>query len=233
MIGNPEAAAYYAAVMWGACEKPYIAVRPVDHSGEEYTVGGWRLTDAVDCWNWDGCEGKKAQIIVYSNGSELALYQDGAMVDKKPLVDWKAEFETAYRPGKLEAVSFDENGNEIARSSLSSNGSDVILSAIAEETVVPADPDEIVFVSIQVKDENGQVRMMTDKKISVQVEGEGVLLAMGSGRPETEERFFDGSYTFWHGAVLAAIRCTGKPGTIRVTATAEGCAQVETHITTQ
>ena len=45
--GNPEAAAYYEAILWGKFDKPFIAVRPVNHSGEPFTVGGWRLTDAV------------------------------------------------------------------------------------------------------------------------------------------------------------------------------------------
>lgn len=228
--GNPEAAAYYAAVMWGAYEKPYIAVRPVDHSGEEYTVGGWRLTDAIDCWSWDGCEGKNAQITVYSIGREVALYQDGVLVERKPLLDWKADFETVYRPGMLEAVSYDENGSEIARAVLKTVGQGICLAVLPEEMRVKAHPEEIVFVNICITDDEGNLRMMTDKKITVAVEGEGTLLALGSARPETEEHFHDGSYTSWHGTLLAAVRCTGKPGVIRITASAEGCQQAQACI---
>ena len=230
LTGNPEAAAYYAAVMWGAYEKPYIAVRPVDHSGEEYTVGGWRLTDAIDCWSWDGCEGKTAQITVYSIGREVALYQDGVLVERKPLLDWKADFETAYRPGMLEAVSYDENGSEIARAVLKTVGQGICLAVLPEEIRVKAHPEEIVFVNICITDDEGNLRMMTDKKITVTVEGEGTLLALGSARPETEECFFDNCYTSWHGAVLAVVRSTGKPGVIRITASAEGCKPAQACI---
>lgn len=72
--------------------------------------------------------------------------------------------------------------------------------------------------------------MMTDKKITVTVEGEGTLLALGSARPETEECFFDNCYTSWHGAVLAVVRSTGKPGVIRITASAEGCKPAQACI---
>lgn len=232
LIGFPEAAAYYAAVIWGAYKKPYIGVRPVDHSGEDYTIGSWRLTDAVDCWTWEGCEGRNAEIIIYSIGKYVELYQNGSLIAGKELKDCQAEFETTYCAGELEAVSFDEEGEEIGRTLLKTAGNEIHLSVCPEETTVKADTEEVVFVSVCVTDEYGAVRMMTDKKITVTVEGAGTLLALGSGRPETEEHFYDGSYTSWHGRVLAAIRCTGHPGEIRIMASAEGCESAETQIIT-
>lgn len=230
LIGVPEAAAYYAAIIWEAYHKPYIGVRPVNHSGEDYTIGGWRLTDAVENWTWEGCEGKKAEIIIYSAGSFVELYQDGVLAGKTELIDWKAELDVTYQPGELEAVSYDENGKELARTTLATAGEGICLSVEPEETCVKADSDELVFIPIRVTDENGVLRMMTDKKIKVSVEGEGRLIALGSGRPETEERFFDGSYTAWHGHALAVIRSTGKSGIIKVTASSEGCENVSAEI---
>lgn len=230
LIGYPEAAAYYSAVLWGAYRKPYIGVRPVDHSGEDYTIGKWRLTDAINCWTWNGYEGKKADIIVYSIGKQVELFQNGILVEKKELEEHKAEFETTYSTGKLEAVSYDERGTEIGRSILETTGSEVCLFIQPEETKVKADPNEIVYVPVCVTDAEGVVRMMTDKKITITVEGVGKLLALGSGRPETEERFSDASYTSWHGYALAAIRCNGQSGIIRVTASTEGCDSVSTEI---
>ncbi|RHP34332.1 glycoside hydrolase family 2 TIM barrel-domain containing protein [Lachnotalea sp. AF33-28] len=228
--GYPEAAAYYASILWGTYKKPYIGVRPVNHSEEEYTIGGWRLTDAVDCWTWEGCEGRKAEILVYSIGSQAELYQDGVLLGRKELQDCRAEFEAVYRAGQLEAVSYDENGACIGRTVLETAGKDIRLSIRPEEKTVKADADEIVYVPVCVTDEKGTLRMMTDKKIQVTVEGPGRLLALGSARPETEELFSDPSYTSWHGAVLAVIRCSGEPGEITVTASADGCGSVSAKI---
>lgn len=232
LIGQPEAAAYYCAVLWGAYKKPYIGVRPVNHSGEAYTVGGWRLTDAIDCWSWAGCEGKKAEILVYSIGAEVALYKNGVLINRKKLQDAKAEFETTYEAGTLEAVSYDETGDEIARSILRTVGIEERLVLVPEESVFKAGMNEITYITIYLEDGNGIVKKTTDKKISVMVEGEGELLALGSGCPETEECFCDGSYTSWHGCVLAAVKSNGKPGTVRVTAKAEGCEDVTVEICT-
>lgn len=230
LIGYPEAAAYYAAVIWEIYKKPYIGVRPVNHSGEEYTIGNWRLTDALDCWTWEGCEGRKAEVIVYSIGKQVELLRNGELVGRKDLTDWKAEFEVDYIPGKLEVISYDEAGKTIGRSILETAGSEVHLSVCPEETEVKADPEEIIFVPICVTDEEGAVRQMTDKKITVKVEGEGSILTIGSGRPETEEHFYGDSYTSWHGRILAVIRCSGKPGMIKVSASAQGCKSVSAEI---
>lgn len=233
LTGRAEAAAWYCAALWGALKTPYIGVRPVDHSGEAYTLGRWRLTDALDCWTWDGCEGRKAEIIVYSGGKQVQLFKNGIMIGEKLLQDYKAEFKTTYEPGELEAVSFDEEGKEIGRSVLKTAGREVRLSIEPEENRIKADSEEIVYVRVNVTDEHGILRMMTDKKITVSVEGEGTLLAVGSGRPETEEKFTDGTYTSWHGCVLAVVRSTGRPGGIKITASSEGCSMVCAQITAE
>lgn len=230
LIGVPEAAAYYSAVIWGVYQKPFIGVRPVNHSGEDYTIGGWRLTDAVDNWTWKGCEGKKAEIVILSNGSFVELYQDGVLTGKKELIDWKAEFEVTYQPGVLEAVSYDENCRELSRTKLVTAGPEICLAVEPEETKVKADSDELVFVPIRVTDKAGILQMMIDKKITVSVEGEGRLIALGSGCPETEEHFFEESYTSWHGQVLAVVRCTGESGTIKIIASAEDCENANAEI---
>lgn len=221
--GNPEVAAYYCAALWGTAIKPFIGVRPVNHSGEDYTLGNWRLTDAVDCWSWAGCEGNKAEIFVYSVGAEVELFQDGISLGRKTLTDCKAEFETIYVPGRLEAVSYDESGLEIGRSGIETVGKKTCLTVLPEESRIPAEPDSLVFVPIRVTDERGVLCMNTDKRITVNVSGQGELLAFGSARPENEEPFDANTHTSWNGSLLAVIRSTGLPGKITITAAAEGC----------
>ena len=64
--------------------------------------------------------------------------------------------------------------------------------------------------------------MQEERKITVTVKGPGELIAVGSGRPETEEGFRTGWSTSWHGRILAVVRSTGEEGTIEVTAQTEG-----------
>lgn len=230
LTGFPESQAYYSAVMWGAYKKPYIGVRPVNHSGEEYTLGRWRLTDSLNCWTWPGQEGREAEIEVYSIGDSVELFQDGQSLGRKPLEAYKCDFHTAYRPGALEAVSYDSDGKEIARNRLATAGEETKLTIIKEDDAIRADGEDLAYVAIHVTDEKGNLKMTMDRKISVAVEGPGKLLAVGSGNPETEERFSDGAYTSWHGRMIAIIRSEKEAGRIKVTASAEGTESVSVEI---
>ncbi|WP_148408750.1 glycoside hydrolase family 2 TIM barrel-domain containing protein [Murimonas intestini] len=230
LTGFPESQAYYSAVMWGAYDKPYIGVRPVNHSGEEYTLGRWRLTDSLNCWTWPGQEGREAEIEVYSIGDSVELFQDGQSMGRKPLEAYKCDFHTAYRPGVLEAVCYDSDGKEIARDSLVTAGEETRLTILKEDDVIRADGEDLAYVTVYITDEKGNLKMMTNRKISVTVEGPGRLLAVGSGNPETEEKFTDGVYTSWHGRVIAIIRSEKEAGRIKVTASAEGMESVSAEI---
>lgn len=220
LTGYPETQAYYSAILWGKYKKPYIAVRPVDHSDEEYTLGRWRLTDAINNWTWNGCEGKTAEITVYSIGKSIELCKNGVTVEKKALADCKAEFRIPYEPGTLEAISYDEKNQEIGRMSLCTAGDETKLCILPEKKRIR--PETVVYVPIQVTDSEGQIKMMMDKKIMVSVEGPGELLAVGSGNPKTVEKFTENSCTSWHGQVLAIVRSIKKEGTIKISACSEG-----------
>lgn len=227
LIGEPETAAYYAAILWGAYQKPYIAVRPIVHAGEKYTLGTWRLTDSIASWTWNGCEGKEAQITVYSNGHEVELRQDGKLIARKALIECKAEFETTYLPGSLEAISFDADGNKIAAETLRTAKQSVLLRIVPEQPMISPEQN-LAFVPIYLMDEDGVVQMTQDREITVCVDGGGELLALGSARPETEQRFDVPYHLSYHGAVLAVIRRTAMTGSITITASlADGTSAKE------
>ena len=229
ITGFADSQAYYTAVLWGAYKKPYIGVRPVDHAGEEYTIGLWRLTDAVGSWTWPGQEGKTADIEVYAPGTSVELVQDGVSIGRKQLENCRAFFKAEYRPGTLEAICFDENGNELSRDSLRTAGAGEKLSIITEENAICAGGEDLTFIHVSITDADGTAKMLHDRKIHVQVEG-GELLCVASGNPESTERFDTGAYTSYHGRVTAFVAGM-QPGKLRVTASAEGleatCVEID------
>jgi len=204
-------------------------VRPVDHAGEEYTIGLWRLTDAVGSWTWPGQEGKTADIEVYAPGTSVELVQDGVSIGRQQLENCRAFFKAEYRPGTLEAICFDENGNELSRDSLRTAGAGEKLSIITEENAICAGGEDLAFIHISIADADGTVKMLRDRRIHVQVEG-GELLCVASGNPESTERFDAGAYTSYHGRVTAIVAGM-QPGKLRVTASAEGleatCVEID------
>ena len=203
LLGQIESQGHYAQAIWGFSEKPYIAVRPVDHSGEPYFLGKWRLTDAIPSWTWHGCEGKKAEISVYSQGDCIVLSLNGKKLGQKKLVDCKADFSVSYAAGELVAVSLDTTGKEISRTSLQT----------AEKTVIPVIEAEkpylkdadIHYVWIHLKDENGILNMQAETDVTVAVTG-GELLALGSANAMTEDNYLSGCCKTHRGSALAIVR---------------------------
>lgn len=230
LTGYVESQGYYTSVVFGTYRKPYIGVRPVDHAGEEYTVGRWRLTDAVNSWTWPGQEGKTAEIEVYSIGVEVELYQDGVSLGRKSLEECRAFYQAEYRPGKLTVISYEENGAEIGRESLVTAKETERLTLVPEEHVMKADGEDLVYVNIQITDDDGIVKLLKDRKISVRVEGAGTLRALASGNPETVEKFSDAAYTSYHGRLLAIVQSNGEKGTVKVQVSAEGVEEASVEL---
>lgn len=224
LTGASESTAYYVAVLWGAYDKPYIGVRPVTHSGEKYALGKWRMTDSVHSWTWPGCEGRTAEIEVFSRGKEVELFQDGVRLGRKALEQCKVKFETPYKPGTLTAVSYDGSGTELARAELKTAGEIVKLAVLPEENEIAI--DDIAFVPIHLADQDGYINMINERKITVAVEGAGRLLALGSAKPDTEESYHTDSFTTYNGRVLAVVKSTGQAGKIKITASTKGLTSV-------
>jgi beta-galactosidase len=233
LTGFVDAQGVYAAVVWGQYGQPYIGVRPVNHTGEKVFFGQWRGTDAVNSWSWTGMAGRKAEIEVYSIGAAVELLQDGTSLGKRKLTACKATFKTTYRPGELVAISTDAQGREIARSALKTAAEETVLSVLPEETVIRADGQDLAYIAVHVTDPAGITKMLDERTITVEVEGAGMLAAVGSGNPRTEEAFTGSSFTSYQGRMIAIVRSTGEPGEIRVRVSAPGLASREVTLEAQ
>lgn len=152
----------------------------------------------------------------------MELLQDGVSLGRKELELCRASYNTEYRAGILEAVSYDENGNEMARERLVSAKGKEQITILPEETEIYADGTDLVYINIQITDEKGIPFMLRDRKLNVSVMGAGRLLALGSGNPETVEKFSDSTYTTYHGRLLAIVQSTGKTGEIKICVSGEG-----------
>ncbi|MBP3478438.1 MAG: DUF4982 domain-containing protein [Oscillospiraceae bacterium] len=226
LTGEPEPFAYYVATLWGAYDKPYLAVRPLDHAGEEYTLGKWRATDAVHSWSWPGQEGKTTDVEVYTKAQEVELICNGISLGRKATENCKAVFQAVYTPGKLEAVAYDASGSEQGRGALITAQAETKLTICAEETKIRANGEDLAYVSVEITDNAGIRKMLSDRKITVSVSGAGRLAAVGSAACRTEESYLGDSFTTYNGRMIAIVRSTGLQGTITVTAAAEGLTPV-------
>ncbi|MDD3503730.1 MAG: glycoside hydrolase family 2 TIM barrel-domain containing protein [Eubacteriales bacterium] len=222
LTGHMEASAYYAAIVWGEYHKPYIGVRPVNHVGEKYFFGMWRGTDVVNSWSWKGMEGHPAEIEVFSEGEMIELFHDDVCLGRKPLIEYKAKYETIYKPGALKAISYDDTGRQLAVSYLNSASDETHLTVEPETNTMNADGDDLIFVDVSITDNNGITKMLDDRRIWVEVDGAGVLAGIGSGNPYTEDSFLGTSSMTYFGRLIFVIRSNGETGNIKLKITSDG-----------
>ncbi len=222
ILGNPNGEAFHAAAIWGKLDKPVICVQPINHDTRP-AKSAWRGTNAIPSWSWQGCEGKKATVEVYYPKGSVELRLNGKSMGTKKLKDGKAVFHVKYTPDTLSAHVGDTQGKELGHAMLQSAKTAQIQIRPEKEAVKPG---EIVYVPIQIGDENGIVESNADRKLSVSVEG-GELLGFGSANPRTEERFTEGSYTSYYGRALAVIRA-GERGELTLHVSDDSTSRVKT-----
>ena len=223
---------YYTAVVFGTYDKPYIAVHPVSHSGEEAFYGKWRLTEAVRSWTWPGHENKDATIDVYSGAAAVELFQDGKSLGKQPVERYMATFTTPYAPGKLEAVQYDASGRETGRDVLETAGNNVKLNVAPEKTTMRANGVDLVFLPIEFVDEKGNRNKTVSETIEVTVEGPATLAGLGNAdlKQDSVNPYLGTTAKTYEGSALAVLRSTNEPGTVKVTVKSLGVETVSINL---
>ncbi|WP_425370400.1 glycoside hydrolase family 2 TIM barrel-domain containing protein, partial [Gemmiger formicilis] len=201
LTGKPLGEALYTRVALEADNGPYIAVCPVNHTGDRHSPSAWKMTNAMPSWSWTGCEGGKANVEVYARAARVELVLNGHTVGSKTLKnDCLARFSIPYESGTLEAVSYDAADHEIGRCKLQSAGSTTRLTLDAEEPTVK--PGHLCYIRLRYTDENGITKPLARGSIQVQVRG-GTLVGLGSACPFNKHSYLDSETDTYYGEALA------------------------------
>ena len=204
LTGKPLGEALYTRVALEADNGPYIAVCPVNHTGDRHSPSAWKMTNAMPSWSWTGCEGRKANVEVYARAARVELVLNGHTVGSKMLKnDCLARFSIPYESGTLEAVSYDAADHEIGRCKLQSAGGTTRLTLDAEEPTVK--PGHLCYIRLRYTDENGITKPLARGSIQVQVRG-GTLVGLGSACPFNKHSYLDSETDTYYGEALAIVR---------------------------
>ena len=221
ITGFRRPASYYREAVFGLRKKPYIAVQNPTHYGEFLIKTPWVISDATASWNWDGMEGKPAIVEVYAQGNEVELLLNGMSLGKKAAgkeAGFRTLFETTYEPGILTAISY-ENGQEIGRSELATAGTERALCVEKEEYVgLKNAKQELVYVQVEMRDQNGVLAADDNQKITLFVEGKVEVLGFGSGNPKPNYNFNEGTTELFGGRAQIIVKKPEDKATLTVTA---------------
>lgn len=204
LTGKPLAEMRYTRVAFGL-DKIGIGVVPVNHTSDRHSPSAWKMTNAVESWSWNGCEGMKAKVEVYARAAYVSLTVNGKVVGTKRLTcDCRAVFITPYYSGEVKAVAYDKNRNKIAQTSLYTAGEETVLLVEPEQACVMRDT-ELCYVRLKYTDKKGIVKPLIRGEIAVTVEG-GMLLGLGSACPYYPKGYLGNTTDTYYGEALAVIR---------------------------
>lgn len=214
ILGNDTAEAGMASVIWRHRDKPYIAVVPVNHPGEQVIKSTWRGSNALPYWSYENCEGNETSVEVYSRGAIIELFLNQESLGKKEVDEnCQAVFDIRYKAGELRAVAYDQDENVLSEYSLHSAEGKKHIEIRPEQTAFHK--GEILYLDIVIAGENGEIECNRDTALRVSVKG-GELLAFGSANPRTAECFLDGIYKTYYGKSQAVVLVKDSQVTIDV-----------------
>lgn len=204
-----------------------MAVIPVSTAKQKHSPSAWKMTNAMESWSWDGCEGMKTKVEVYTRAASVSLFLNGTCIGtKKPKNDCRVIFPVIYQNGDLTAIAYDGQGNETARTSLVTAKKKTVLTLEPELKSVQCGK-ELCYVRMRYTDENGILKPMERGDITVKVEN-GTLLGFGSACPYYTKNYLGSVADTYYGEAMAVIR-PDQAGTMTVTARSKygsGTAQI-------
>ena len=230
IIGDRRPISYIREIVFGLRKAPFIAVEPVNHYGDTPSASAWPWKDEIRSWNWSGYEGKPAKVSVYSDADEVELFLNGVSLGRKPAGEanaFQADFELTYQPGELKAVSY--RGGQTAQEDVLRTAGEAHLTAEADRTELSGCGEDLSYIMISLRDENGLLNPEASAEVTVTVEGAGVLQGLGSADVETTNRYDSSTWQTYRGRLLAVVRAT-QPGAITVTVTSGAESQI-LHLT--
>jgi len=228
VCGFKRPQSYYRDVLWGAREKPYIAVRHPKDFGKPVNMNKWAWPFVCDNWTYPGHEGADVYVEVYSDRDEVELLVNGVSMGRKKTERNIAVFEIKYQPGALTAVAY-QNGRESGSHEIRTAGGPYALKLTADRGEIGTGGD-LCYVTVEVVDKDGMINKNADHVIGFEISGAGVLQAVGCGNPQSEEPYFGDRHSVYEGRGMAVVRSLNDSGEVTLKATAEGLAGAEVTV---
>ena len=199
-------------------------------------------------WNWQGREGQKTPVMVFTSGDEAELFVNGksqgvrrrgegpTFTQKdKSLVVSKNQFRFAwedvvYEPGTVEVV-VKKNGQPWATAKRVTTGESAAVTAKVDRSTILGDARDIAHVELALTDAQGNVVPTDSRKVSFSIEGPAVLAGFCNGNPIDHTSLQDPEQKFFNGRILAVVRGKrGESGTATVTVKAEGLPEIKVPV---
>jgi len=184
-------------------------------------------------WNWEKA-GDPVLVWVYSNLDSVELFVNGKSLGSKPVthlghLEWPA---IAYEPGVLE-VRGTKDGKVVLTERRETTGKPAALRLSADRTILNADGEDISILKLEVLDAKGRVVPTACVKARFTAIGDGRLLGLGNGDPNSLELDKGPEHSTFNGLAQAIVQASRKSGVITLTVESAGLTSASITLTSK
>lgn len=233
---------YFRQSLWSEKPVAYLGTYPTPGQGAGNQMADvWSQTEgsrverfpSMDAWSiWNYEEGRSIRVVCYTNAAKARLELNGTTVGETKEYDNEVGiiyWDIPFKPGKLEVVGMDTNGNETTRYAIRTSGRSYAITAQVVDKEICKDRG-LAQIILQVVDEQGIPVMVSDDEITCQIVGPARLLGLEASNNSDMGDYTDNVQRAFHGKLLAYLEATGEAGPLKVRFLAPWLKAVEVEI---
>jgi beta-galactosidase len=176
-------------------------------------------------WNWEGREGEKTPVYIYSNCASVELFVNGESkgVKQNTIGEYRFKWnDVIYQPGNIKAVGYDTEGRVLCEKEIKTAGKASKIVLMADREIINADGKDLSFITVKITDKDGNLCPKANNLVKFQIEGEGLLAAVGNGDPSCLESYNEPRRSVFNGLCLLIVKSTTQAGNINISASSDG-----------
>lgn len=181
-------------------------------------------------WNWEGYEGQKVPVFVYTNYPSAELFINGksygrqtkhkdGTVENRYRLMW---YNTIYEPGEVKVIAYDDNNKAVAEKVVNTAGKPHHIELSTDYSVLKANGKDLAYVTLKVVDKDGNLCPTDSRLVNFKVRGAGKYRASANGDPTCLDLFHLPRMHVFSGMLTVIVQSSEKAGVIELRASAKG-----------
>lgn len=181
-------------------------------------------------WNWEGREGEKVPVFVYTSYPSAELFingksygkqskHQGGTVENRYRLMWH---DAVYEPGEVKVVAYDKDGKAAAEKVVRTAGKPHHIELVTKKKVLQADGKDLAYVTLRIVDKDGNLCPNEGTLVKFKVNGAGTYRASANGDPTCLDLFHLPRMHAFNGMLTVIVQAGEQAGTLELQASAGG-----------
>lgn len=181
-------------------------------------------------WNWEGHEGQKVPVFVYTNYPSAELFINGksygrqtkhknGTVENRYRLMW---YNTIYEPGEVKVVAYDDSNKAVAEKTVRTAGKPHHIELSTDYPILKADGKDLAYVTLKIVDKDGNLCPTDGRLVNFKVKGAGKYRASANGDPTCLDLFHLPRMHAFSGMLTVIVQSGEESGEIELQASAKG-----------